>query len=171
MAEEDHQNLETASGPSAADVADLLGVAQAPVSAIVRHSLLRRAMARPLVVGYAALFAALGLCAGAIAIFGDAHDGEPVVSLALEPFAENASGVMGSVTRVNFSRPRLVDGKLVSDPALMENTSEGPLPKIAADNRMPMSAFAGDYERSTTRPKIAVVIAGLGISEIGRAHV
>jgi polysaccharide deacetylase 2 family uncharacterized protein YibQ len=52
---------------------------------------------------------------------------------------------------------------LLADPALIENTSEGPLPRIADDGRRPMTAYAGPVPVSS-RVKIAIVVSGLGLS-------
>ena len=52
---------------------------------------------------------------------------------------------------------------LVADPALIENTSQGPLPKIADDGRKPMAAYAGTAP-ANAKFRIAIVVSGLGIS-------
>jgi polysaccharide deacetylase 2 family uncharacterized protein YibQ len=55
---------------------------------------------------------------------------------------------------------------LVADPALIENTAQGPLPKIADDGRKPMTAYAG-AAGGNAKFKIAIVVGGLGISATG----
>jgi polysaccharide deacetylase 2 family uncharacterized protein YibQ len=62
------------------------------------------------------------------------------------------------ITRQIFS-----GGALVADPALVENTPAGPLPRIADDGTTPMRAYA-PAAISDGRPRIAIVIGGLGIS-------
>lgn len=52
---------------------------------------------------------------------------------------------------------------LVADPALIEATPDGPLPRIADDGRTPMMAYAPPFQAGK-RLKIALVISGLGIS-------
>jgi hypothetical protein len=52
---------------------------------------------------------------------------------------------------------------LVADPSLIETTEAGPLPRIAADGTTPMRAYAAPVT-DTGRPRIAIVIGGLGIS-------
>jgi polysaccharide deacetylase 2 family uncharacterized protein YibQ len=52
---------------------------------------------------------------------------------------------------------------LVADPALIETTSSGPLPRIADDGRTPMAAYAPPVAKASG-PRIAIVIGGLGIS-------
>lgn len=55
-------------------------------------------------------------------------------------------------------------GALISDPALIEMTSEGPLPRIGPDGRTPMVAYGRKVDTKETRPRIAIVVSGLGIS-------
>ena len=52
---------------------------------------------------------------------------------------------------------------LAADPALIENTPQGPLPRIASNGTPPMRAYAG-FAVSGGKPRIAIVINGLGIS-------
>jgi polysaccharide deacetylase 2 family uncharacterized protein YibQ len=58
---------------------------------------------------------------------------------------------------------RLVNGNLVADPALIEDTPLGPLPRIGADGRTPMAAYARAFA-ADARPRIVLVVAGLGVS-------
>ena len=51
---------------------------------------------------------------------------------------------------------------LVADPALIENSPQGPLPRIADDGRKPMTAYAAPAVAGKLR--IAIVVSGLGIS-------
>lgn len=54
------------------------------------------------------------------------------------------------------------------DPALLEPVSEGSsdmLPRIAADGRMPMQVYAAGFDRSSRRPRVAILMAGIGLSE------
>jgi polysaccharide deacetylase 2 family uncharacterized protein YibQ len=52
---------------------------------------------------------------------------------------------------------------LVADPALVENTRLGPLPRIADDGRKPMTAYAASAP-ANAKFKIAIVVSGLGLS-------
>ena len=52
---------------------------------------------------------------------------------------------------------------LIADPALIENTAQGPLPRIADDGRKPMTAYAGPAAGGA-KFRIAIVVSGLGIS-------
>jgi hypothetical protein len=52
---------------------------------------------------------------------------------------------------------------LTADPALIENTQQGPLPRIADNGTTPMRAYAPPVAASV-KPRIAIVISGFGIS-------
>lgn len=59
----------------------------------------------------------------------------------------------------------------VPDPALVETTSEGPLPKIGRDGRRPSDVYARPVPPGTqTDRRIALVVSGMGISESATAH-
>jgi polysaccharide deacetylase 2 family uncharacterized protein YibQ len=62
-----------------------------------------------------------------------------------------------------IDKPVFAGRALVADPALIETTAEGPLPRVADDGRMPMNAYA-PVVSAGTRPRIALVVSGLGIS-------
>jgi hypothetical protein len=54
------------------------------------------------------------------------------------------------------------------DPALLEPAPGlGPnlLPRIAADGRMPMQVYAAGFDGSSRRPRVALVLAGLGLNQ------
>jgi polysaccharide deacetylase 2 family uncharacterized protein YibQ len=123
-----------------------------------------------LALGFFILFAALALLIVGIGFLGDARDGEPRATLKLSaqasaPAAEvtgTASSASGLVRRVN--------GQLVADPALLEDVPAGVLPKIAANGLKPMQAYASSAQASSAgRPKIALVIEGLGVSSASTA--
>lgn len=44
------------------------------------------------------------------------------------------------------------------DPALLEASPAGPLPRIGADGRQPRLAYARPFDRADTRPRVALVI-------------
>lgn len=53
------------------------------------------------------------------------------------------------------------------DPALLEPGPGGPgamLPRVAEDGRRPDQFYAAGFDRSTRRPRIGIVIAGIGLS-------
>jgi polysaccharide deacetylase 2 family uncharacterized protein YibQ len=49
------------------------------------------------------------------------------------------------------------------DPALVEDTPDGFLPIIGKDGRQPWQVYARSFDRSDKRPRIALVIEGLGL--------
>ena len=59
--------------------------------------------------------------------------------------------------------PVSVGHALVADPALIEKTPQGPLPRIADNGTPPMRAYAAPVI-SSGKPRIAIIISGLGIS-------
>jgi len=62
-----------------------------------------------------------------------------------------------------ISKPVVAGHALIADPALIEQTEQGPLPRIADDGRSAMTAYAPTAP-TDKRPRIAIVITGLGIS-------
>jgi hypothetical protein len=115
-----------------------------------------------------------------VSIFGDADDGEPKQVLRLElaqPAKANAdlqaTGEGGPLAAVPPSLlpapvrnpPRASTVALVGDQALMEPTSIGPLPRIADDGRKPMSVYGRAYDKNDRRPKVAIVVGGLGVGK------
>lgn len=106
------------------------------------------------------VLALFGLLTAWIAFFGSPDDGRPEVRVPLAPVA-GSTAERGSPT----GPPRLVNGNLVADPALIEATAVGPLPRIAADGRTAMVAYARAFDPGATpRPRIVLVLTGLGTS-------
>lgn len=56
------------------------------------------------------------------------------------------------------------NGAVISDPDLVEMTPLGPLPRIARDGRTAMSVYGRKVDPADTRPRITVVVTGLGMS-------
>jgi polysaccharide deacetylase 2 family uncharacterized protein YibQ len=50
------------------------------------------------------------------------------------------------------------------DPALVETGPTGPLPIIGRDGRQPWLAYGRPFDRADKRPRIAIVITGLGLA-------
>jgi hypothetical protein len=50
------------------------------------------------------------------------------------------------------------------DPALVEQTPLGPMPKIGSDGRLPWRVYARPFDGPEKAPKLAVVLTGLGLS-------
>lgn len=139
----------------------------------------RRAGARsffhPLALAFLATLAVLAALVLAIAFFGQ-PPAQPLarVTLSLTPAA--VAPAPPSLPPAAVPRPqpqaaslppepkaRVYAGKaLVADPALIESTPEGPLPRIAADGRTPLAAYAPPFG-AVRGIKIAIVITGLGL--------
>jgi polysaccharide deacetylase 2 family uncharacterized protein YibQ len=67
-----------------------------------------------------------------------------------------------SAPPVKIDKIILAGRTLVADPALIENSPQGPLPRIADDGRKPMVAYAAPAPSGKFR--IAIVVSGLGLS-------
>lgn len=50
------------------------------------------------------------------------------------------------------------------DPALVAYGRHGPLPVIAPDGRRPLDVYARPFDRRDKRPRIAIIVGGLGLS-------
>jgi polysaccharide deacetylase 2 family uncharacterized protein YibQ len=71
--------------------------------------------------------------------------------------AAAAAGPTARIDKVEYA------GKvLIADPALLENSQQGPIPRIADDGRKPMLAYAAPAASGKFR--IAIVVSGLGLS-------
>ncbi len=133
-----------------------------------------RFSAHPLALAFFTLGAALVALVVLIALTGDASDGEPVVSLALAPRPAAFQAAQPQAAGQQPQGPRLVNGNLVADPALLEQTADGSLPMVATDGRKPMAAYARAFAAADARPRVAIVIGGLGLrasaTKIALAH-
>jgi polysaccharide deacetylase 2 family uncharacterized protein YibQ len=55
-----------------------------------------------------------------------------------------------------------------ADPALLEPLAGGPnmvLPRISADGRAPMNVYAAGFDPTTRRPRVGLLVAGIGMAE------
>jgi polysaccharide deacetylase 2 family uncharacterized protein YibQ len=122
-------------------------------------------------LGFASAFVVCALTAGALAItLLGGRAGRDAVTLELSPppaapvpRAVPAPPEAAAPGAAPVTRPVYAGKALVADPALVENTPQGPLPRIADDGRAPMLAYAAPAI-ATTGPKIAIVMSGLGLS-------
>ncbi len=64
----------------------------------------------------------------------------------------------------SFVGVRKLADRLIADPALIEDSALGPLPKMDARGRTPMTAYALSFDTAAKRPRIAIVIGGLDVS-------
>src|SRR5215472_17368560 len=146
-----------------------------------------------LALAWFAVFALFMLTIASVAFFGRPSDGDPVAVLAMpahparhaqyapKPAAQPAAPSTATATAnpaetplpppvapAAAGKPVLAGQSLVADPALIEQTPQGPLPRIAADGRMPLTTYAPPA--STAKgPRIAIVVGDLGLSAKGTA--
>jgi uncharacterized protein len=77
----------------------------------------------------------------------------------------DAAKVAPSLNRPGRSTPGPVADP---DPAMLEPYADAPnlkLPRIAVDGRTPMGAYAAGFDPSSLRPRVALLIAGIGMNE------
>ena len=130
-----------------------------------------------LALGYTALVLGVVALTGSVEWFGRASDGEPLVSVLLKSgphVLDNAQIQISApvsvpqpiapapAPSVSITQSIYAGSALVADPALIENTTMGPLPRIADDGRTPVQAYAPPIAASG-KPRIAIVLSGLGI--------
>jgi polysaccharide deacetylase 2 family uncharacterized protein YibQ len=53
---------------------------------------------------------------------------------------------------------------VVPDAELIEQTSQGQVPKIGGDGRLPLKVYARPFNSSEPRPRISLIVTGLGLS-------
>src|SRR5258706_3681718 len=127
-----------------------------------------RSRLRLLGLAYLVLFAALVAVGVAVALSVDPHFGEPAFRLqvSLSRSSERHAGAVSPGERSSAapnSAALYAGPAVVADPALIERTDMGPLPRIATNGTMPMQAYAAPSGDST-KPRVAIIISGLGIS-------
>lgn len=105
-------------------------------------------------------------------VFGDPKDGEPSQVIRItRPVATGLGGPIASAP----PPAEIPESAVVSvptsagptgDPALLEVSKVGLLPRIAADGRKPMQVYArAAGVASDRRPKVAIVVGGLGVGK------
>ena len=129
---------------------------------------------KALALGYGLLLAVLVLGVAAILVFGHVPGGrldlpappqvfKAIRHTSLTPPPVTTPGQLPPVLATGaITKPVFAGRALLADPALIENTAEGPLPRIGDDGRKPMIAYAAPAAAGKMR--IAIVIGGLGIS-------
>ena len=123
---------------------------------------------RLLAIAYLSLFSLLIVASVAVALFGNSGV-EPGVRIRIaaavspKPVATRAQAPQPTAPAAAIGAPVYAGTALVADPALIETTDNGPLPRIAADGRTPLQAYAGAVG-DMSKPRIAIIVSGLGIS-------
>ncbi len=120
-------------------------------------------------LAFASAFTFCLMAAGALAItlLGRPHRADVQLDLPEQPGMKIARPVAAPAppdvaATGPITKPLYAGKALVADPALTENTAQGPLPRIADDGRKPMTAYAGPA--ASGKFKIAIVVSGLGLS-------
>jgi len=84
--------------------------------------------------------------------------------------------IVGAESVSDGSEPQAAEAAVIAlavapDPALVEKTAQGPLPKVARDGRKAWQVYARPLPKGTqTDRRIALVVSGMGISESATAH-
>lgn len=102
-----------------------------------------------------------------ITAVGPAHRADP---LPAEPVVSNVTPPAAPQSRPRAPRPgRETAGPIADpDPSLLEPYPGGTnlnLPRMSADGRAPMAAYAAGFDPSNARPRVGILIAGIGMSE------
>jgi uncharacterized protein len=75
---------------------------------------------------------------------------------------ERARPTGGGVELPLSAQPRPADAA-APDPALVEDSPDGKLPVVGGDGRKPWQVYAGRFDQADPRPRVALVISGLGL--------
>jgi polysaccharide deacetylase 2 family uncharacterized protein YibQ len=75
--------------------------------------------------------------------------------------------VISPMAFASLAPPKVMDGPLgaSNDPALSEESPQGPLPITAEDGRQSWQVYAKPFENQNSNPRVAIVVRGLGQSE------
>jgi polysaccharide deacetylase 2 family uncharacterized protein YibQ len=122
--------------------------------------------ARALGLAGASLMCLLAASALGITVLGKVHRPEIVMDLSPPPQPHQAAAphlaAAPAPPPVAIDKIVMAGRALIADPALIENSPQGPLPRVADDGRMPMTAYAAPALSGKFR--IAIVVSGLGLS-------
>ncbi|NOT42008.1 MAG: divergent polysaccharide deacetylase family protein [Alphaproteobacteria bacterium] len=101
-----------------------------------------------------------------VSLIGSGDDAEPkqIIKIAHAQPAGLGGPMADAPSAVAAPAAALINP--AADPALIEATSAGPLPRIGADGRKPMAVYARAYDLAADpRPKVAIVVGGLGFGK------
>ncbi len=85
--------------------------------------------------------------------------------------SESAAGAPQTSANAATSKgdPETIPGELPDegpDPSLIEPGASGPLPRISDDGREPWRVYAGTFDSRDDRPRLVVIVTGLGLGSI-----
>ncbi len=138
------------------------GASETPASAVPGRRVSSRKLLKPFPMACAALAAVLAMVLAVVALWGSPRDGLPEVFLAMTPFPGNPSQASPALPAVQSVRSVL--GHVVADPRIIEESALGPLPVMGEGGRAASTVYAQAFDRADKRPRVAIVIGGLGIS-------
>jgi polysaccharide deacetylase 2 family uncharacterized protein YibQ len=117
-----------------------------------------------IVMAGAATVTLLGNGRGGASVTLDLRPGDlaPGAAPRAAPAIPRANMVAPDIKRPPVTTAQYAGHVLVADPALIENTPLGPLPRIADDGRKPMNVYAAPAAPGKLR--IAIMVSGLGLS-------
>ena len=122
--------------------------------------------ARALAFASAGVFGLLAAGALGITVLGPVN--RPGVTLDLPPLppkpvaaAKIQPPAVPAAPSLSIDKVVMAGRALLADPALIEKSPQGPLPRIADDGRTPMAAYAAPARSGKFR--IAIVVSGLGL--------
>jgi hypothetical protein len=113
----------------------------------------------------------MGLGAGTLQLLGPPvtlpDQGEPPTAMA--PLASGPAPSVKSLPVAPALAGRDSPGPIADpDPALLEPLNKGAkqnLPRVASDGRLPMQVYAAGFDHSSRRPRIGLLLAGIGMNE------
>ncbi len=104
---------------------------------------------------------------------GPVHrEAAPTRDAAMVPAADKPKAV--TVTAAPIAVTRLAAGRdtpgpiVDPDPSLLEPAATGSkdsLPRVASDGRTPMQVYAAGFDRSSRRPRVGLLMAGIGLND------
>lgn len=98
-------------------------------------------------------------------LIGGKPQGPMVTSIELALPAEQVGSPPAAVPAPPHQRAvELEKAAQGADPALIEQNASGPLPMVAADGRKAWQVYARPFDRADRRPRIAIVVVGLGLA-------
>jgi len=89
----------------------------------------------------------------------------PVISSAPETPASKAPEVAHAAVPIPVRPADEISLSPIPDPDLVEEGQKGPLPVIASDGRKPWQVYARPFDATDRRPRIAIVVNWLGLSD------
>jgi hypothetical protein len=91
---------------------------------------------------------------------GKASSPNPSRGVAGTQIASVAAASFKKIPEIKIENPL----SAVPDPELVEQASQGQIPKIGKDGRLALKVYARPFNKSDSRPRIALIVTGLGLS-------